>query len=232
MTSEDYDAWHAALEVDEGASTPWHVLARELLEPARDLQGKRVLEIGCGRGGFAAWLSRQGALVTAADFSPGAIKAARAHFTDSGVTWSVQDIQHIELPGASFDTVVSCETVEHVPEPRRAIAELARVLRPGGTLVLTCPNYFGLMGLYRGYLRVTGRRFTEAGQPINQFTVLPRTLLWLGRAGLRIERVEGSGHYLPFPGRPPLRTLSMDRVRFLRWWALHSAIRARLPLAS
>jgi SAM-dependent methyltransferase len=228
----DYDAWHAGFPVDEGASTPWHEIARHLLEPARDLSGKRVLEIGCGRGGFAAWLSSQGALVTAADFSSAAIKAASSHFPDSGVTWIVNDIQNIDFPSHSFDTVVSCETVEHVPQPRKAISELARVLRPGGTLILTCPNYLGLMGLYRAYMRLSGRRFTEVGQPINHFTLLPCTLSWLRSAGLRIECVEASGHYLPIPRRPPLRVVAIDRVRLLRWWALHSGIRARsMPVA-
>ena len=87
--------------------------------------------------------------------------------------WETGDIQAIAHPAASFDTVFSCETIEHVPDPRQAIRELARVLCPGGRLFLTCPNYLGLMGLYRGYLRLTGRRYREEGQPINQFLILP-----------------------------------------------------------
>jgi len=61
-----YDEWHSQLPVDDGSSTPWHVLANQLLDE-RDLVGRTVLEIGCGRGGFAASLCRRGALVTASD---------------------------------------------------------------------------------------------------------------------------------------------------------------------
>src|SRR5262249_27760351 len=87
------------------------------------------------------------------------------------------------------DTVISCETIEHVPDPSRAVAELAQVLKPGGRLFLTTPNYFGPFGLYRAYLRLRRRRFTEVGQPINQLTLLPRTLRWIRRAGLIAKEV-------------------------------------------
>src|SRR5262245_3905800 len=96
MSSEEYDRWHATLDVDDGFS-PWHLLARELLEPERDLVDKRVLEIGCGRGGFAHWLSEQGASVLAADFSIVAIRKARAAFAGSTVTWVTQDVEQLGL---------------------------------------------------------------------------------------------------------------------------------------
>ena len=71
-----YDAWHDALPVDADTDTPWHRLLRAHLEPARDLAGRRVLEIGCGRGGFACWLAarpagERPAEIVAADFSAG-----------------------------------------------------------------------------------------------------------------------------------------------------------------
>ena len=144
--SDAYDAWHAKHDVDDGVSNPWHRQASRMLKVGIEVRGKRVLEIGCGRGGFAGWLERQGADLTAADFSEEALRQARTHFTASSIKWMVQDIQCLTLEDNSFDTVISCETVEHVPDPRRAIRELARVLRPGGILVLTCPNYLGPMG--------------------------------------------------------------------------------------
>src|SRR2546430_1978790 len=53
----------------------------------------------------------------------------------------LEDIQALSLADESFDVVVSCETLEHVPNPQRAIKELARVLRPDGRMFLTTPNY-------------------------------------------------------------------------------------------
>jgi len=223
---EAYDAWHAALAVDEAADAPWQRLVRAHL-PALD--GQRVLEIGCGRGGFAAALAREkGARVVGADFSRTAIALAAAHrraTTVERLDLLVADIGAIPHPEGAFDAVISCETVEHVPDPRRAVRECARVLRPGGRLYLTTPNYLGVMGVYRAYRRLTGRPFTEVGQPINRLTLLPRTVGWVRAAGLRVVAVDGVGHYLPVPHRPPLALPWLDRApQPLRWLALHSLV--------
>jgi SAM-dependent methyltransferase len=117
-----------------------------------------------------------------------------------------------------------------VPNPPLAVRELARVLRPGGRLFLTTPNYIGTMGLYRGYLRLRGRPFSEIGQPINQFTMLPRTIRWMNRAGLAVLATDAIGHYLPFPRRPPIRLTWLDAPRpLMQWLALHSFVLARKP---
>src|SRR5207248_1386422 len=157
---------------------PWHRLVLAHLDGARDLDGRRVLEVACGRGGFARALtsvSRSVDTLVAADFSETAVSRGRAssRATDAVLRWVVADVQTLPHAGGVFDTVISCETIEHVPDPRAAIAEMARVLRPGGRLLLTSPNYLGPMGLYRAYLRVRGRPYTEVGQPINHLTMLP-----------------------------------------------------------
>jgi 2-polyprenyl-3-methyl-5-hydroxy-6-metoxy-1,4-benzoquinol methylase len=230
-----YDAWHESLAVDEGDS-PWHDLVKAHLEPARDLDGRRLLEIGCGRGGFSIWLATRGerpAAVHAADFSPVAVAKGAERERALGVPalrWEVGDIQALAHRDATFDTVISCETVEHVPDPRRAIAELGRVLRPGGRLFLTAPNYLGTFGLYRAYLRLRGRRFTEAGQPINRFTTTPGLVRWVRAAGLRVTAIDGVGHYAHVPRRAPVRIHALDGARALtRWLALHAIVVAEKP---
>jgi 2-polyprenyl-3-methyl-5-hydroxy-6-metoxy-1,4-benzoquinol methylase len=231
QSRERYDAWHDGHEVDRDADTPWHRLVLAQLDPVRDLQNKRVLEVACGRGGFAARLTRMTTprpRFLAADFSPSAVKKGKA-FADGSdlagaIQWEVVDAQLLSHRDASFDTIISCETIEHLPNPRRALAEFSRVLKPGGRLFLTTPNYMGPMGLYRGYARLTGRPYSEEGQPINNFLLLPRTAGWVRRAGLIVSMVEADGHYLPWPGRPIQTVHMFDAVRPLRWLALHSLI--------
>lgn len=231
-----YDAWHGDLDVDSAADAPWHRLVKQHLSVDRDVAGKRILEIACGRGGLACWLATSPQppfQIVGADYSATAIQKAHAFAEQnrlSRIVWQVGDIQAIAHPAASFDTVISCETVEHVPNPKKAITELARVLRRGGKLLLTTPNYLGTLGLYRIYLRVRGRRFTEVGQPINNFTLLPRTRRWVTQAGLKIIAVDGVGHYVPIPGRPSIRLETLDSPRqLMRWFGLHSLILATKP---
>jgi len=227
---EIYEAWHPSVEHDVSAGdTPWATLVLRYLRPS-DLDDRAVLEIGCGRGELVRRLVGETGgprHLLAADFAQSAVQAGRrrAHDTNGHrVSWTVASIQDIPVADATFDTVISCETIEHVVEPMKAMKELHRVLRPGGRLLLTTPNYLGPMGLYRGYLRLRGRRYTEGGQPICHLTSLPRTLAWMRRAGLTVRSVEASGHYLPWPGRPPIAISCLDSIRSLRWFALHSLV--------
>jgi ubiquinone/menaquinone biosynthesis C-methylase UbiE len=229
-----YDEWHERVSGSVALDTPWHRLVQAALLPERDLEGRRVLEIACGRGEFAEWCASQArpSLLVAADFSMSALQLARARLAASTlalgpVSFLQADAQGIALPPASIDTVICCETIEHVPEPRAALHELARVLRPGGRLFLTTPNYFGPIGAYRGYLRLTGRRFTEEGQPINHFLLAPLVRHWVRSTGLRVVAAETSGHYLPFPGRPPI--LLVERTPWLAPFGLHALTVAEKP---
>jgi 2-polyprenyl-3-methyl-5-hydroxy-6-metoxy-1,4-benzoquinol methylase len=228
-----YDVWHGQHEVDREVDTPWHRLLFAHLDAPRDVTGRRVLEIACGRGGLACQLAaHRPARLIAADFSITALAKGR-EFAGSrgvdGIQWSVSDLHAVPMRDGTFDTVISCESIEHLEWPRAAIGEFARILRPRGRLYLTTPNYLGLLGLYRGYVRLMGRPFTEGGQPINRFMLLPATCAWIRRAGLRICTVDAVGHYLPWPGRPPRRLTRLDAAHSLRWLAHHSLVVAEKP---
>lgn len=233
VSKDAYNTWHERYEVDRTADTPWHRLVLAHLDPHRDLNGKKILEIACGRGGFAtklAGLSGPSSTFVAADFSSSAVRKGKAFAEEQPsrdrLHWIVGDAQALAHRDGSFDTVISCETIEHLPDPRAALREFARVLKPGGRLLLTTPNYMGPMGLYRGYARVRGRPFTEEGQPINNFVLLPRTVRWVRAAGLTVVAVDATGHYLPWFGRQPVEMPALGRISPLRWMALHSMVLA------
>ena len=79
QTAARYDAWHALRGVDADADAPWHQMMKARLVPERDLTERRLLEIGCGRGGFACWLAggaHPPSEIVAADFSQSAIAKA------------------------------------------------------------------------------------------------------------------------------------------------------------
>jgi 2-polyprenyl-3-methyl-5-hydroxy-6-metoxy-1,4-benzoquinol methylase len=229
---EKYETWHSSLSIDEAADAPWHQLVKSCLKNGNLVSEKTVLEVACGRGGFSNWLMKEDphpSLLTAADFSSTAISIGKtfAEKDNLKINWEVCDIQDLPHADETFDTVISCETIEHVPEPQQAVAELGRVLKRGGKLILTCPNYLGSTGLYRIYLKARGRVYSEEGQPINHFLLLPTVMDWIKHAGLKIQHVEGIGHYLPFPGRPPIRIYFLDHAKvLLRWFALHTLILA------
>ena len=133
-----YENWHGAHGVDTDADRPWHRLIKTYLDPKCDLQGKRILEIGCGGGEFCCWLSKQPhrpAQIVGADFAATAVKKGRASALEQrlfGILWEVSDIQMLPFGDETFDTVISCETIEHVPDPPRAVRELTGVLKRGG----------------------------------------------------------------------------------------------------
>jgi 2-polyprenyl-6-hydroxyphenyl methylase / 3-demethylubiquinone-9 3-methyltransferase len=224
-----YDAWHAEADYFDGDS-PWH----ESLKPfLTDLSRKRVLEIGCGRGGFSVWLGTRPAPVApaevvAADFSAVAVAKAEALGRARGVRdvhYAMRDLTALEDPDESFDVVISCETIEHVSDSRAAVRHLARVLRPGGLLCLTFPAYSNLLGVLRVYQDHFGHGFSEGGQPINHW-LSPRTVRrWLAEAGVTTLRVGGVGHYVPLPRMAPRRIGWLDALGpVTRWSALHQMV--------
>lgn len=93
---------------------------------------RRVLEVGCGPGEFAERVARElGAGVVAIDLSPRMVELARAR----GVGARVGDVQELPFADSEFDCVVANWMLYHVPEVDRGLAEIARVLGPGGRLV-------------------------------------------------------------------------------------------------
>lgn len=105
---------------------------------------RRLLEVGCGWGELAEWLAREtGAEVVATDASPRMVELARQR----GVDARRADVQKLPFADGEFDCAVAAWMLYHVPDLDRAIAELARVLRPDGTLVAVTNSRYHLLEL-------------------------------------------------------------------------------------
>jgi ubiquinone/menaquinone biosynthesis C-methylase UbiE len=106
--------------------------------------GGRVLEIGCGAGHLTARLAERGLAVEAVDASPAMVESARALIEEAGlgeqVSLGVADVHALPFESAHFDLVVAVGVIPWLHSPAGAVAEMARVLRPGGHLILTADN--------------------------------------------------------------------------------------------
>jgi SAM-dependent methyltransferase len=100
--------------------------------------GSRVLDVACGAGLGLEMLLRTGARPVGVDLDPAALADAR--LTAPRATLVRADAARLPLSDQAIDVVVSFETIEHVADPAALAAELRRILRPGGCLVLSTPN--------------------------------------------------------------------------------------------
>lgn len=105
----------------------------------------RVLDLGCAFGYSTRLLRRRGYAAVGADASSSYI--ARARRADPGGTYLICDAAHVPLADRSFDGILCLDVLEHVTNERAVLAETARLLKPGGTLVLTVPHRGLLAGL-------------------------------------------------------------------------------------
>ena len=104
-----------------------------------DLRGKDVLDAGCGTGRFSEAACRRGATVISLDIGARLLREVRQRCPATVVCG---DVTRMALPSGRFDVVISSECIEHTPSPATAVAELVRVCKPGGRVVITCPNAF------------------------------------------------------------------------------------------
>jgi ubiquinone/menaquinone biosynthesis C-methylase UbiE len=211
-----YNDWHQNGHRHDNAESPlqfpWYETVFNHFQ--KDLHGK-ILEVGCGRGAFAIWLARQfpQLQITGVDFSPVAIAIARQSnpHLPSQLDFQVGDAQALALADSTYDFVITCECLEHVPSPPQMTKEIFRVLKPGGRFCLTTENYLNGMLLAWAHTKLTGKPFDSGSgvQPRENFFVFPMVHRLLKRTGLVIDTVQSS-HYqwllLPRTDPKKLRT--------------------------
>ena len=187
-TQDYYDRFAAGYEAQRHHG--YHRLIDDLeLDLVRRLgAGRDVFEAGCGTG----LLLREAAAVARSavglDLSRGMLRAAR----DRGLRVVQGSLTDVPLPSASFDVVYSMKVLAHVPPIERAVAELARLVRPGGHLLLEFYNPFSLRYLAKrlgGPGRIAADGTTE-NDVYTRFDTLARARSYLP-AGVDLITVRG-----------------------------------------
>jgi 2-polyprenyl-6-hydroxyphenyl methylase/3-demethylubiquinone-9 3-methyltransferase len=130
----------------EGEFRPLHDINPLRLDWIRqfvDLDGAKVLDVGCGGGILTESLAGCGAKVTGIDMAEAPLQVARLHLHESGAEVDYRQATAEELaeeqPG-EYDVVTCLEMLEHVPSPSQTLASIARLVRPGGDVFLSTIN--------------------------------------------------------------------------------------------
>lgn len=125
------------------ARTEIHI--RRYTLAARFAENAHVLDLACGTGYGAALLADLGAKrVTGLDIDKACVEYANKYHARANTSYAVADAAATHLESESCDLITSFETIEHTSNPSAVIAEFARVLKPGGVLVISTPNDLGL----------------------------------------------------------------------------------------
>lgn len=110
--------------------------------------GQKVLEIGCGAGRCTVALAQRGYLIHAMDSVEGMLNSTQEHAIEAGVsssvTTSLGDAQNLPFPDGSFGLVLAIGVIPYLQFPQMGLSEMARVLRPGGFVLVTAGNRWRL----------------------------------------------------------------------------------------
>lgn len=201
VTAAGYAKWRAT---PLGATTE-RIEREVVLELAGPLAGRRVLDVGCGDGTYAIAAALRGADVTGVDARAEMLSAARRRATDSGATVRLEQADASSLPyeDDSFDVVIAVTVLCFVADPSRAVREMARVLRPGGRLVLGELNRWSTWAAWRRLRGWLGSATWRAARSFDR-RQLHRLV---AAAGLRAERAAGAIYY------PPLAAVAVAAAR-------------------
>lgn len=175
-------------------------LRLEWIDSTARINGKKVIDIGCGGGILAESMAARGAQVTGVDLSEKALGVARLHLFESGQS---VDYRHIsaediakEAPG-TFDVVTCMEMLEHVPNPASTIRACATLVKPGGQVFFSTLN----RNLKAYLMAVVGAEYVlnllpKGTHEYAKFIKPSELARYVREAGLDVEELVGM-HYNP-----------------------------------
>lgn len=200
---QKFDSIAASWWDPDGESRPLHDL-----NPARlayiservELNGAKVVDVGCGGGILSESLAAKGALVTGIDVASKALAVARLHLHESGCKVDYQDVtaESWSAQHPNSAKVVTCmEMLEHVPDPASVVKACADMLEPGGHLFMSTlnrnPMSFAVAILGGEYI---SRIIPKGTHHYDRFIRPSELCQWLRDAGMKVEEITGI-HYNP-----------------------------------
>lgn len=195
---DDFSSWY-----ERERASGYHALIDQIeVDAVREFAvGKRVLEAGCGTGLVLGRLARVAREAHGFDLSLGMVNKAR----ERGLSVAMGSVTQVPFRDDSFDFVCSFKVLAHVPDIKLALAELARVTRPGGTLVLEFYNPLSLRYLAKriaGPQRISEERteadvYTRWDAPFTIPKLLPSTLELVEYRGVRVATPAAFVHKIP-----------------------------------
>lgn len=241
------DAW-AAGDLYEPYVGRWsRLVAAQFLDWLAVPAAADWVDVGCGTGALTHTVLRQASprSVKGVDPSSAFIEHARAHASDARASFEVGDAQSLPIDTASVDAAVAGLALNFVPQPLRAVAEMARVTRPGGVVAAYVWDYAGKMELMRYFWDAAvgldpaaidldeGRRF-----PLCQPTPLGELFARGDLHDVAVRPIDVSTDFRDFDdywspflggqGPAPGYAMSLDEARRV---ALRERIRSALPIA-
>ncbi|MES9945152.1 bifunctional 2-polyprenyl-6-hydroxyphenol methylase/3-demethylubiquinol 3-O-methyltransferase UbiG [Candidatus Thiodiazotropha sp. CDECU1] len=156
MSTEEINVDHAEVSKFEELASRWwdphsefkplheiNPLRLEYIKRLAPLDGKQVLDVGCGGGILSESMAANGAQVTGIDMGEAPLQVARLHLLESGLEINYERIpveRLAEEQPEQFDVVTCMEMLEHVPDPASVVNACARLVKPGGNLFFSTIN--------------------------------------------------------------------------------------------
>ncbi len=224
-----YNEFYSSIQTE---LPPWY---RAMIpDLVRELSPQRkLLELGCGQGHVLRLLAKEGKLppenIWGVDQSLTAVEFVKQHLPSAHV--EAGDIYALNLPRQHFDVCLLMETIEHLEQPAPALRNIFDVLKPGGVLYLSFPNYLHFPWLL---VRILAEKFNRPNwivlQPIDKVYTVFTVKRLLREAGFNFERGIGSNFGPPvlYPWERPWMT-RLGNALGLWWLSFHPVLKFRKP---
>jgi SAM-dependent methyltransferase len=246
-SAQPQDTWASGIAYEPYVGRWSRLVAREFVDWLGVAPAGRWLDVGCGTGALSQTILEAGApaQVKGVDSSAGFVGYARAHVQDQRARFEVGDAQALPDGAAGYDAAVSALVLNFLPQPERAVREMARVARPGGVVAAYVWDYAGEMQFMRHFWDAVvaldpekldldeGRRF-----PLCRPAPLAELFQRAGLAQVETRAIDVAtdfrdfdDYWLPFlggQGPAPSYVMALSDERRA---ALRERIRAGLPFA-